>query len=221
MINKIKYKLVIFDCDGVLVDSEQLSNRLFTEMVNELGLSLTCNESKKLFTGRTDDDCIKIVESMLEGRSVPTGFIEDFNNRLFVLLDTDLTAVKNVDKVLDFLQEIPVCVAANAPAKKVKRSLRLTNLSIYFNDNVFTVQDVKRGKPFPDLYLYAAEKMGIQPNECVVIEDSVFGVRAGIAAGMSVFGYTERSDEALLEKEGALIFNNMLDLPLLLNSFKR
>ncbi len=220
MINKIKYKLVIFDCDGVLVDSEPISSCLFTDMVNELGLCLTYKESEILFIGRSDDDCIKIVETRL-GRSVPIGFIDDFNNRLLVLLDTELTAVKNVNKVLDFLQGVPVCVASNAPAKKVRCSLKLTNIDTYFNNNIFTVQDVKRGKPFPDLYLYAAEKMGIQPDECVVIEDSVFGVRAGIAAGMSVFGYTERSDEALLEKEGAVIFNNMLDLPVLLNSFKR
>ena len=126
--------------------------------------------------------------------------------------------IKNIDKVLGFLKGTPICVGSNAPTEKVKGSLRITKLSSYFNDNIFTIQDVKRGKPFPDLYLFAAEQMGIQPEECAVIEDSVFGVSAGIAAGMTVFGYTERTDEKLLENEGAVIFNNMLDLPELLKA---
>jgi HAD superfamily hydrolase (TIGR01509 family) len=219
MREKIRYKLVIFDCDGVLADSEPISNRLFTDMVNELGLKLSYKISEKLFTGRSDDDCIRIVKNMLD-RSVPSGFIDDFNCRLMALLDAELTAVKNVDKVLKFLSGIPVCVGSNAPREKVKRSLNKINLDCFFMDNVFTVQDVTQGKPFPELYLYAAEKMGVLPEECAVIEDSISGVRAGIAAGMTVFGYTERSDELLLKKEGAVIFDNMLDLPDLLKAFK-
>ena len=213
----IKYKLVIFDCDGVIADSEPISTRLFTDMVNELGLNLSYEESGKLFTGRSDNDCKEIVETKL-GFPMPAGFINDFNCRLLVLLETELTAVKNVEKVLKLLLGTPICVASNAPRVKVKGSLRITHLSSYFNDNIFSVEDVKRGKPSPDLYLFAAEKMGIHPGQCAVIEDSVFGVRAGVAAGMTVFGYSERSDEILLKKEGAVVFNNMLDLPeLLLN----
>ncbi len=214
----MKYKLVIFDCDGVIADSEPISTRLFTDMVNELGLNLLYEESGKLFTGRSDKDCKEIVETRL-GSPMPAEFIDDFNSRLLVLLETGLTAVKNVEKVLDLLQgTTPICVASNAPRNKVKGSLRITELGSYFNDNIFTVDDVKRGKPFPDLYLLAAEKMGIHPHECAVIEDSVYGARAGIAAGMTVFGYAERSDEVLLKNEGAVVFNDMLDLPeLLLN----
>ena len=266
----MKYKLIIFDCDGVLVDSEPITNRLFTDMVNELGLNLSYKESEKLFTGRSDNDCVKVIELTL-GCSVPIGFMDAFNQRVIAALKMELKPVKNIRKVLDTLcqlstsnnfrqtadpssvggndffavegpclhrgsrkgtrcshgrdgtlpsssvnKPLAICVASNAPKEKVMTSLKTTGLNSYFDGKIFSVQDVKHGKPSPDLYLFAAEKMGVSPNECAVIEDSVFGVRAGIAAGMDVFGYTERIDEELLNNEGAVTFDKMLDLPGLL-----
>ncbi len=212
--NTMKYKLIIFDCDGVLVDSEPVSNKLFADMVNGLGLNLSNEESAQLFTGRSDDDCIKIIEERLK-QKVRNDFIDDFNNRLILELEKSLNMVKNIDKVLSFLSDTAICVASNAPAMKVKHSLKITGLDIYFNNNIFTVENVNRGKPYPDIYLYAAKQMGFEPEECAVVEDSVFGVRAGVAAGMDVYGYTERIDKEILKKECAVIFNSMLDLPIL------
>ena len=215
MREKIKYKLVIFDCDGVLSDSEPISSRLFTDMVREIGLNMSYEEAEVLFTGRSDDDCMKIVEARL-GRTVRVGFIDDFNTRLLILLEADLEAVNNVDKVLEFLSDTPICVGSNAPKEKVLMSLDKLNFSSFFKGNIFSVEDVVHGKPSPELYLYAAKKMGMLPQDCAVVEDSVSGVRAGIAAGMTVFGYTERIDEKLLKDEGAVTFSSMLDLPGLL-----
>ena len=213
-----KYKLIIFDCDGVLVDSEPLSNRIFTDKINGLGLNLSYEESEKLFTGRSDKDCLDIVSGKL-GYPVPIEFMSDFNKEVLVTIETQLTAVKHVEKVLKSLcdSSIPICVGSNAPVDKVRKSLNVTNLLSFFKDNIFTVQDVKHGKPYPDIYLYAAEKMGIDPEYCAVIEDSVYGVRAGIAAGMTVYGYCERSGKKSIKKEGAIVFDNMQKLIELLN----
>ena len=211
----MKYKLIIFDCDGVLVDSEPVSNKLFADMVNELGLNLSYKESAELFTGRSDDDCIKITESRL-GKKIRNDFIDDFNNRLIIELEKSLKMVRDIDKVLKFLSNTAICVASNAPAMKVRHSLKITGLDTYFDNNIFTIDDVKRGKPYPDIYLYAAKQMGFKPDECAVVEDSVFGVRAGVAAGMDVYGYTERTDATLLKNERAYVFNNMFELPSLL-----
>jgi len=202
----------------VLVDSEPLSNRIFTDKINSLGLNLSYEESEKLFTGRSDKDCLQIVSSKL-GNPVPSEFMNDFNNEILIAIETQLVAVQGIEKVLKSLCDIPtmVCVGSNAPVDKVKKSLKVTNILSYFDDNIFTVGNVKHGKPCPDLYLYAAQKMGIHPEQCAVVEDSVYGVRAGIAAGMTVYGYCERSSKESIKKEGAIVFDCMKELISLLS----
>jgi len=151
--------LIIFDCDGVLVNSEPIASRIFHELVSEIGLSIA-----------------------LERISIPT------------------------------------CLASSGPYAKIRLSLGVTQLLPIFEGRIFSAVEVSRGKPFPDLFLYAAEKMGVPSKNCIVVEDSVFGVQAGIAAGMVVLGYAERTDPEVLRHNGATVFDDMLELPELINS---
>jgi len=211
-------KLIIFDCDGVLVDSETLGNRAIAETAQDLGLSLTYIQCIHLFRGLKMSEVVRTLEQLL-GRTLHDTFVPELRARMAVLFRAELRAVDGVEAVLNSLT-IPYCVASNAPVEKLRLTLGLTGLLPRFEGRIFSAYDFNIWKPNPGLYLHAAVTMGASPETCVVIEDSVPGVEAGIAAGMRVLGFAPAGDAATaaeLTARGAQVFSAMAQLPQLIS----
>jgi HAD superfamily hydrolase (TIGR01509 family) len=208
--------LVIFDCDGVLVDSELITNRVFAAMLNELGLPVTVEYLLDNFVGRSMQHCWEAIAGML-GKEVPLQFRQEFQVRTTAALEAEVQAVRGVEAVLDAL-EVPYCVASSGNHAKMAATLGATGLLPRFRDRIFSATEVARGKPAPDIFLYAAERCGVSPSACAVIEDSPAGVTAGVAAGMTVYAYCAFTPEQRLREAGAhRTFNDMAALPGLLS----
>jgi HAD superfamily hydrolase (TIGR01509 family) len=209
------FALVIFDCDGVLVDSEPIANAVFSAMLAELGLAVSDDDMVAHFVGRTTGHCVEIVEGML-GSPLPPGFTDDYQCRTQLALQSGLRAIPGVEAALDAIR-LPCCVASNGERDKMRMTLGLTGLLPRFEGRMYSADDVTHGKPAPDLFLHAARHCGVAPSACVVIEDSPSGVIAGIAAGMTVYGYAGLVPAARLQQAGAhQVFNDMRRLPALL-----
>ena len=215
MIDGLDLDLIIFDCDGVLVDSEPASNRVFVEELRALGLDVDPEEVSRRFTGLSMARCMEIVSEQL-GRPVPTGFVERLHARTFeAFRDEGLKPVEGVPEMLRCI-ETRCCVASSGEHEKMRLTLGLTGLLRYFEGRMFSATEVPHGKPHPDLFLLAARRMNADPAACVVVEDSVPGVRGALAAGMAVLGYTGRGDGEELRSTGARVFRSMTELPDLL-----
>jgi HAD superfamily hydrolase (TIGR01509 family) len=213
-----RFDLVIFDCDGVLVDSEPIANRIFTGMLAEVGLPMSEDEAMRTFIGHTLASCVAMIGERL-GRPAPAGFAEDFQRRLVETFRSELRAVPGIEQVLDALDRdlaVPYCVASSGSHEKMRTSLGVTGLLPRVAGRIFSASDVERGKPFPDLFLHAARSLGADPGRCAVVEDTTLGARAGVAAGMRVFGFAAASDAAGLQALGATVFRDMAELPDLL-----
>lgn len=210
-------ELVIFDCDGVLVDSEPIANRVLADMLGELGLHLTQTQIFEHFVGYSIPDCLKVIERML-GRAPPASFPSDLQARTFEAFRSGLTAMAGIEHALDHLGA-PYCVASSGDHEKMRMTLGLTGLLPRLDGRLFSVTQVAHGKPAPDIYLLAASELGAAPAECVVIEDAPPGVRAGVAAGMIVFGFSAHTPAERLRDLGAhLTFTDMRTLPQLLRA---
>ncbi|MDG9690915.1 HAD family hydrolase [Streptomyces mutabilis] len=188
----MRYDLVIFDNDGVLVDSEPISNRLLAGYLTELGHPTSYEDSLRDYMGAAMH---RVHDLVLErtGRKLPEDFDDVFHRRVFAAFAEDLEAVPGVVGLLEKLavDGVPYCVASSGSHERIRVGHRKTGLDRWFEDErIFSSQDVGRGKPAPDLFLYAAERMGVAPERCVVVEDSPLGVRAAVAAGMDVYGFT-------------------------------
>lgn len=212
-------KLVIFDCDGVLVDSEIIACRIEAEELTRIGYEISTEENIRRFAGKSQKSIMETVERAL-GRKLPEGFPSGLHEKILKALSEQLDAMPGIESVL--AQTPAKCVASSGAPDKIGNSLRTTGLDRHFNsEHIFSAVQVKEGKPAPDLFLYAAEKMGTPPSECVVIEDSVYGVKAAKAAGMTAYGFTGGShitDPAkaakLLRDAGAdTVFDRMEELP--------
>lgn len=212
---KTRFKLVIFDCDGVLVDSEPIINRIFAEMLTEVGFPITHTEVTQKFIGKSLKTCLEIIEQSYQ-KPLPKNFIELCKEREFAALQQELQGVSGITELLEQIT-LPKCVASNSSHRHIQLVLKLTGLLHQFEGKIYSCYDVPRPKPFPDVYLYAAEQMNTNPEHCVVIEDSVPGVQAGCAAGMTVFGYAQHSYRTALTAAGAkIVFNDMRQLSQLL-----
>jgi HAD superfamily hydrolase (TIGR01509 family) len=187
----IRPGLIIFDCDGVLVDSEILSARIEAEALGAAGIRVSAEEMLERFTGIASRDAYAILEAE-QGTGLPVGFGRQVLERLHAAFEEELAAVRGIAAALDAI-DLPVCVASSSEPARIERSLRIVGLHERFAGNLFSAAMVAHGKPAPDLFLYAAERMGVAPAGCVVIEDSVPGVRAGVAAGMRVIGFAGAS----------------------------
>lgn len=208
--------LVIFDCDGVLVDSERLSIEVDRRVLADLGWPLSHEQILHRFVGRSSAHFRAEVEAHL-GRPLPDDWEAPYQPWYVDAFERDLTAVPGVEAALD---EIPVmtCVASSGTHAKIRRTLGLTGLLPRFAGRIFSAEDVQNGKPDPDLFLHAAEHLGVAPERCAVVEDSRYGVQAAHAAGMRVYGYAGGLTPAgWLEREGATVFTDMLELPGLLH----
>ncbi len=212
-------RLIIFDCDGVLVDTEALANTRLAEVISDAGLPITMVECRKRFVGLSTRT---VREQLISENGIELGedFVERWNRSLPALFGENLKPVANIGQAIDAVRaaNIPYCVASSGKIEKMHLTLGATGLLHYFEDVLFSAYSLERGKPFPDLFLHAAATMGVEPEDCVVIEDAVPGVQAGIAAGMKVFGYCgdPLTDADGLAASGATNFNDMNQLPNLL-----
>jgi HAD superfamily hydrolase (TIGR01509 family) len=179
--------LVIFDCDGVLVDSEVISNRIFMESFAELGIVFTLEEILSFGVGKNAVTLTAAIEQEF-GVTVPAGFIEGQRARIMEAFSTELRPIDGVPELLAALS-LKRCVASNSHINRVRHALTMTGLMPHLEPHIYTPAMVARGKPAPDLFLYAAEQHGIRPDRCLVIEDSLSGVVAALAAGMPVIGF--------------------------------
>jgi HAD superfamily hydrolase (TIGR01509 family) len=205
-------QLVIFDCDGVLVDSEPVANRTLGQMLRELGLDLTQEEIFQNFVGYSLPHCMRVIEGMLK-KPPPENFLRDLQARTFAAFRTELRAMPGIEETLDRLG-LPFCVASSGDHEKMNTTLGITGLLPRFAGRIFSVTQVARGKPAPDVYLFAARQLGAEPSSCVVIEDTPPGVQAGVAAGMTVFGFSAHTPQAKLKVAGAhRTFDDMRALP--------
>ncbi len=206
-------KLVIFDCDGVLVDSEPLINRIEADCFAQIGAPMTAEEAIAQFKGKTVEQVASALESRL-GRPLSAEFVYDWAMSTAFGLTQHLHAVPGVQSVIERVRAAgaAVCVASQSPLPRVVLSLHTTGLHRYFGENVFTASMVPNPKPAPDLFLHAAQRMGVSPQEAVVIEDSPSGVLAARAAGMRVYAYAADEDAGALERAGARVFYSMDEL---------
>ncbi|MFE5298282.1 HAD family hydrolase [Streptomyces sp. NPDC056632] len=210
----MRYDLIIFDNDGVLVDSEPISNRLLAGYLTELGHPTSYEESVRDYMGSAMHRIHELVEER-SGQRLPAEFDDIFHARVFAAFERELEAVAGAAEVLKRLdaEGIPYCVASSGSHERIRVGHRKTGLDAWFREGiVFSAEDVGRGKPAPDLFLHAAERMGVAPERCVVVEDSRLGVQAAVAAGMDAYGFTAMTPEAKLA--GAVgFFGRMAELP--------
>jgi HAD superfamily hydrolase (TIGR01509 family) len=208
--------LVIFDCDGVLVDSERLAVRVEARLISELGWPLTEDDVLHRFVGRTDAHMLGEIEAAL-GRPVPE-WQERYEQSLHEAFRRELAAVKGIEDVLDELT-VATCVASSGTHEKMALTLGLVGLHERFAGRIFSTTEVANGKPAPDLFLHAAARSGVPPHRCVVVEDSRSGVEAARAAGMRAFGYAGGLTPAdWLAGPGTTVFDDMAELAGLINA---
>lgn len=181
-------KLVIFDCDGVLVDSEGLAAEIFSQTLAQVGIQLSAEQCFATFKGKSLDACFAFLREA--GHYLPQNFKALLDERTQQGFAQQLTPVDGVEAVLQFLleQQVPICLASNGGREKIAHSLRITGLAKYF-DHCFSVDDVSEGKPAPTLFLHAAASMGVEPEDCFVVEDSASGFLAAQRAGMTLLRY--------------------------------
>ena len=213
----IPISLVIFDCDGVLVDTERIAVRIDVRVLAELGWPMTEAEVVERFMGRSDAEMTAQIEARL-GRSLGASWEEPFRRLYREAFAAELTPVPGIIEALDAIT-MPTCVASSGTHDKMRFTLGLTGLYDRFAGRIFSVSEVARGKPAPDLFLHAAARMGVTPAACAVVEDSPYGLQAARAAGMRAFGYAGGLvPRKSLEGPHTVVFDDMRTLPALLDA---
>lgn len=212
--------LIIFDCDGVLVETESLANQIEVDSLKALGYNFTLEEYIDLALGLHNHR----VEALLKEKyhiDLPKEYWEKTCQKQKEVFEAELVAVEGISHALATLPN-PKCVASSSNMQRLHLTLGITHLLPYFDGRIYSTEFVKRGKPFPDIYLYAAEKMGFSPAECVVIEDSLAGIEGALAAKMTVLAFgggkhiTPRMRERLQASGASRFFDSMQDLPAIL-----
>ena len=207
------FDLVIFDCDGVLVDSERLAVRTEAEILSGLGWALSVSDIVERFVGRSATYMQQEVERHI-GRRVD--WEAEFEPRYREVFERELLPVPGVVEALDQIA-VPTCVASSGSHEKMQFTLGITGLVDRFRDRIFSTDEVARGKPAPDIFLHAARQLGVSPTRCAVVEDSISGVTAGLAADMAVFAFAGGvTTSSQLSIGDAVVFSDMRDLPALI-----
>ncbi|MEA2103361.1 MAG: HAD family hydrolase [Candidatus Cloacimonadota bacterium] len=208
----MKIELIIFDCDGVLVNSEPISNKVFAQMLNEIKIKIDEEETTQLFKGRSMESCRQIVNSEFN-KNISDSFLKEFRRRTNKIFAKELEPISGIQDVLNEIN-YPICVASSGSYKKMEFTLTKTGLRKYFETNIFSASEVKRGKPYPDIFLFAAKKMGVNPENCIVIEDSYTGVQAGLKAGMKVLYFNPQNIEKIKSENVNTFYkmDNLLNL---------
>ncbi|MGX9966485.1 HAD family hydrolase [Roseomonas sp. F4] len=209
---------VLFDCDGVLADSEAMHNQVIAQAITELGWEMDAAEAERRFIGLSWRGIVPLIEARLGPDSVPGDFVEGIVRRVLLALEQEVPAVPGALAAVQAIVAagIPVAVASNSSRAELATKLRRLGLTATFRGRTFSYDDVAQPKPAPDMYRAAAESCGADPHHCVVVEDSVTGSRAGRAAGCRVLGFAHASDPAALRAVGAEPFFEMSALPGLL-----
>jgi HAD superfamily hydrolase (TIGR01509 family) len=212
------HECVIFDCDGVLVDSEVISNEVLARMLTREGLPTTLADARRDYQGLLLTDILTRAEAML-GRSLPSGWLAEYEHVRAEAFHRDLEPVAGAAEAVQRIKAagLKVCVASQGALGKTRMTLGLTGLrELFAPDALFSAHDVSRPKPDPALFQYAAATMNVRPAACVVVEDSPSGAMAAVAAGMRAIGYAADSDERALRDAGAEIIRSLDELPELL-----
>lgn len=210
-------ELVIFDCDGVLIDSERVFNRILTAHLRGLGIDITIEYLFEHFVGHSWDHCIGKITGLL-GRTPPGDLKHAVWTEANAAFRDELVAIPGITAALDRISH-PICVASNSGPEELRVNLGKVGLLPRFGDRLFSAKQVARSKPAPDVYLFAASTLGVSPSKCLVIEDSPAGVAAGLAAGMKVLGFCANTPAHRLREAGAFpLFDDMRDLPGLIAS---
>jgi beta-phosphoglucomutase-like phosphatase (HAD superfamily) len=226
-----KFALVIFDCDGVLVDSEPLANTVFARHLNRLGLSYTPEQAMQQFMGKSLTTCMQEVSQALhlaglpQPDNFPAQFLDHLQRETFAVLSKQVEAVSGVRQAIETItaQGILTCVASSGDHDKMRVTLGKTNLEPLFAGRIYSATQVAKGKPAPDLFLLAAAQMGVAPEQCLVVEDSPFGLQAAVAANMQAIGYCALTGKERLLSEPTVgnafaqkrihLIDNMVHLP--------
>lgn len=211
--------LIIFDCDGVLVDSETISNELLAKAVTELGWPTTTEQSHQRFRGRSMLSTLEIIREETD-LDIPDDWPQAVRQVIRKAVIDTVTPIPGIHGVVETVASagIPRCVGSSSPPDYLEQVLSRTDLDHHFGADVFSATMVAKGKPAPDLFLFAASQMGHVPQSAVVIEDTVPGVQAGMAAGMRVIGYAgdPNTDGNALATAGAVVVSDMAEVPTLL-----
>lgn len=203
-------KAVIFDCDGVLVDSETISNKVLIEMAAEEGLNLDLNYALTNWQGK---DLKLVFEDLnrLKGSSIKASFEEDFRERTFSTFRND---IKPIPGALNLLQKLklPIAVASNGPRSKMAVTLSVTGLASFFKDKIYSAYDIQKWKPEPDLFLHVASRLQVLPENCLVIEDSISGVEAALKGGFQTYALAHDHNRLALQKSNATVISHLEEL---------
>ncbi|RED48485.1 HAD family hydrolase [Seonamhaeicola aphaedonensis] len=202
-----QYKCIIFDCDGVLIDSESIAIGVLVDMANGLGANMDFKESLINFKGKSLNSCMAIISDLL-GKPIGNDFERDYRVLSFEKFENEVKPIKGIKEVLKNL-EVPFCVASSGPVNKIKLNLEVTGLLPFFGNNIFSCYTIQKWKPEPDVFLWAAQTMGFSTNDCLVVEDSLSGVKAAINGGFDVFGYTEHDYKDELKTLATYTFDSM------------
>lgn len=206
----MEVKCIIFDCDGVLVDTEKIGNGIMLSMAAEYGFEMKLEDAYRDFNGRNLKECFLHIEKAI-GKKLPDNFESDYREKSF---EAFRTQVKPMDGIVSFLDKlkIPYCVASSGPVEKIRLNLEVAGLLDKFENKIFSSYQIKSWKPEPGIFLHAAKEMGFEVKDCIVIEDSKAGVIAGIQGGFKVYGFANGFNNEDLEKEGAILFNSYEEL---------
>jgi HAD superfamily hydrolase (TIGR01509 family) len=206
----MKPKFIIFDCDGILVDTEEISCGVLAEEARKLGADLSNQEALETFAGTSYHFVFDFIAKRL-GKKLPEEFEEIYRKRTFEEFEKNLQPIPGIHEVIKKLH-LPFCVASNAPAYKVEFNLKLVKLFPFFEKNIFSAYQVNAWKPDPTLFLTAAKSNGFLPAETLVIEDSPAGVQAAIAANMKVLGFAKGKKAEILASKGATVISDMKEI---------
>jgi len=210
----MRYNCIIFDCDGVLVDSETISAKIFQQMAKQLGFDLDYEIAIKEFAGASMPENLNFIENNIED-DLPEGFEKEFRRRTYKAFKTELKAIDGVHQLIEKVK-VPFCVASSGPVEKIRLNLTTTKLINKFEGRIFSSYDIGSWKPDPGIFMYAAKKMGYSPNECVVVEDSEAGIKAAVSGGFKVFALANKKKKNNFEQLGATVFYTMQELESLL-----
>lgn len=210
---------VIFDCDGVLVDTEQIGNSVLARLLTEAGLTTTTDDSMRAYKGRAMSSVLALASERL-GAPLPPDLAERYYEEVEARFATELQPVPGIAAALDRIT-LPCCVASSGPHHKMAVTLRATGLWERFEGRIFSATEVAAGKPAPDLFLHAARRMGFDPAATAVVEDSVPGIEAARAAGMRALAFARGTDPDDLATAGGEVFSDMAELPGLLATATR
>ncbi|MCP2028280.1 HAD superfamily hydrolase (TIGR01509 family) [Flavobacterium sp. HSC-32F16] len=206
----MEVKCIIFDCDGVLVDTEKIGNGILLEMAAEHGFEMEIEDAYRNFNGRNLKDCFRHIEEAID-QKLPETFEAEYRQRSFNAFKTQ---VKPMEGVVSFIEnlKIPYCVASSGPVEKIRLNLEVAGLLDKFENKIFSSYQINSWKPEPGIFLHAAKEMGFDVKDCIVLEDSKAGVKSGISGGFKVFGLANGFNNTDLEDEGAVLFHTYKEL---------